>query len=172
MDMRVYPVVCLLGVQFISPQIVLAAPPENHGTRGISVVVGSGQTGVRLPVWISPQLALVPFGSLNSTGDGWTEVSVGLGVRFYRRQSGSLFPYIGVKAGTLASIYGWYEDAFFDYTAGLNYGGEYFFARQFSVGIEAQLNVVKSGESGIWSRPPGGITVHTASIIYATLYFK
>jgi hypothetical protein len=58
-----------------------------------------------------------------------------------------------------------------DLILGPSFGGEYYFNKNFSVGIELQLNVVLSGEKSMRFSNPDGMNINTATALFATIYF-
>lgn len=151
---------------------VNSAPPEGHGTSGIAASLQDGQLGIVFPRWISPRLALVPWGALLWVEDGGTDLSVGLDLRIYRTTAGPVFPYGGLCVSAASFFPKDEEDTLIDYIFGFIFGGEYFLASHFSMGIEGQLNFTKSDEKSVRYGNPGGLNINTATIVYVTLYFK
>ncbi|MFB0517285.1 MAG: hypothetical protein ACETWG_11880 [Candidatus Neomarinimicrobiota bacterium] len=95
---------------------------------------------------------------------------LGFGLRFYRRPRQSVYPYLRIGLGVLG-LDPESGDATTDLLVGLAYGGEYFLAKRFSLGIEAQLTFTKSDEESARFGNPGGLNANTATQIYATLYW-
>ena len=136
---------------------------------GLSASVQNSQFDVLLPLWMSNSFVLAPALGLAWTEDGGSDIAAGLAARFYTSRA-TLAPYFGVKGGVLyAAPNG--GDGIMDYILGLAGGGEYFFHEQFSMGVEAQLNLAKSDDNSGRFGAPGRITINTASAIFATIYF-
>jgi hypothetical protein len=148
-----------------------AAEGEDHGTLGIAASLQGSHTGLVFPIWVSSRMALTPTVSLLYVEDAGTDWSVGIGARHVMVTRYSVYPYIAL--GVNAVGYSPKSDeTIVDYVFALAYGGEYFLARQFSLGMEIQVNITKSDKESNRFSNPGGANVNTATQVYATLYFK
>ncbi|MES2765242.1 MAG: hypothetical protein V4642_05205 [Bacteroidota bacterium] len=141
--------------------------PEHN--IGLTASVQNNQFDVLLPIWTSNSFVLAPALGMAWTEDGGSDVAAGLAMRFYTSRA-ALAPYFGVKGGILYASPN-SGDGIMDFIFGLAGGGEYFFHEQFSMGVEAQLNIAKSDDNSGRFGAPGRITLNTASAIFATIYF-
>ena len=163
--------ILLLGVVLVPPLDITAAEDDDHGVAGIAAGLSITSTNISLPRWISPGLALVPSVSLVWIEDGGTDWGLGFGVRFYGDPRQAVYPYKTVGLGILG-LAPESGDPTTDFLLGLGYGGEFFPARMFSLGVEIQLNLSVSDDESYRFGNPGGANVNTATLIYATLYLK
>lgn len=138
--------------------------------KGLSASLQSNQMGIVFPIWVSNNSAIVPHFSALWVEDAGTDYAVGLSYRKYRHKNSSVHPYFGIGA-SLVGLTIKDEDAIIDYIFGVNSGAEYFFSDQFSIGIEAQLNVSKSDYQSLRFGNPGGLNLNTGSILLATIYY-
>ncbi len=142
------------------------APPR---TIGISASIQSGQSDLLFPIWLNPSFVLTPGISVLHEGGVKDEIGLGAALRAYLRP-GKTRPY-------LAGRFGYHHvkvekgDSTNDYLFGPALGGEYFFHDHFSIGVEAQLNIVVSGEGSYWVGNPDATTINTATAAMASFYF-
>ena len=141
-----------------------------HCSWGISAVVNNSQADLLFPIWIGNLNTLAPSIGIVNIGDINTDISAGLVFHHYIRYNDNFSPIIGLRVG------GIFESpktgpGTSDFILGALGGGEYFFSCNFSIGIEAQLNLTFSDKLSSRFGNPGGTTFNTGSVIYATVYF-
>ena len=140
------------------------------GKIGLSAAIQSEQLDVLVPVWLSERFALVPAVGITHVSDAATDFGFGLGFR-YALQTGKARPYIGARVGMLM-LKPDSGDSKTDYIFGPAIGGEYFIDKQFSFGVEAQINMALSDKGSFRFGNPDGTNINTATMAVVTFYFK
>ena len=165
-----FPLVLVVGVVTAGVQSTAQAQDEAPvRTIGISASIQSDQSDLLFPIWINPSFVLAPAVSVLHQGGVKDEIGLGAALRAYLRP-GQTRPY-------LAGRFGYHHvkvekgDGTSDYLFGPALGGEYFFHDHFSLGVEAQLNIVVSGEGSYWVGNPDATTINTATAAMASFYF-
>lgn len=139
---------------------------------GISAVVQSEQLDIMLPVWLSEKMVIVPSLGFVGVSDAYTDLAVGLALRFNaRRHDAKAVPYGGGRIVVLQYSPEGPADGATDFIFGPFVGGEYFLDDHFSLGVEAQLNISKSDENSLRFGNPDGTSINTATAVMATFYF-
>ena len=157
----IFSLLMLLNVNFL-------AQPQS-GNIGISVVVQNEQLDFLVPILLTDKLAISPAFGVRSISDQYTDVAIGGILRYYFRNQ-IVSPFIGGRFGALI-LSPKEGDATTDLIFGPLFGAEYYFTKNFSVGIELQLNIVSSGENSDRFGNPGGTNLNTATAFSATIYF-
>ncbi len=141
-----------------------------HGSWGISAVVNSSQADLLFPFWLGNSNTLAPSIGIVGISGVNTDISAGLVFHHYINFMNNFAPIIGARAG---AIFGSPKNgnSTTDIIVGMLGGGEYFFSSNFSMGIEAQFNIVFSDKSSNRFGNPGGENFNTGSVIFATVYF-
>lgn len=139
-------------------------------TWGISASIQQNQFDILFPIWTGGNNVIAPSIGAIYIEDSGTDLRLGLLDRIYFNTTKSLKPFLGLRAGVLFSLPDGGDNAT-DYIIGLLGGGEYFFSKNFSVGVEAQLNMSISDENSNRFGNPGGTNINTATAIFATIYF-
>ncbi len=128
-----------------------------------------GQTDIGFPVWASKKLVVTPSLSVVHVSNFATDVGFVLAVRVIHGGDKAV-PYYGVRAGALHQSP--HEGkALTDYLVGGTFGGECSLQDHFSVGVEAQVNVVFSDEHSYLFGNPYGTNINTAAAVMAYLLF-
>jgi hypothetical protein len=143
---------------------------ENNRTWGISASIQETQLDILFPIWTGANNIIAPSIGAIHIGDSGTDLRLGLLDRIFFNATESIKPFLGLRAGVLFSIPD-EQDTVTDYVIGILGGGEYFFSNNFSVGVEAQLNMSISDENSSRFGNPGGTNINTATAIFATIYF-
>ena len=132
------------------------------GNIGITASLQNSQLDFLVPFFVTNNLSLSPaFGFSSNTS--LMNISLGAILRYYLAK-GIVSPFIGGRFATIISSPK-NGDALINLVLGTLSGGEYFFSKHFSVGIELQVNVLNSlGNSN-------SINVNTATAFFATIYF-
>ena len=147
---------------------------EESNKIGLSGTLQSGQMGVLMPLSLGEKFALVPAIDFTYAEDIGTDIGIAISPRFYLKKE-KILPYWGFRIGTLINIpvadNEVNDETKFDILAGLNFGGEYFIADQFSLGVEAQGNFTKSDKNSSRFGNPGAINFNLGTMIFATVYF-
>jgi hypothetical protein len=143
---------------------------ENKRTWGISASIQETQLDILFPIWTGENNIIAPAIGAIYIGDSGTDLRLGLLDRIFFNATENIKPFLGLRAGVLLAMPD-DEDTVTDYVFGLLGGGEYFFSENFSVGVEAQLNMSISDENSGRFGNPGGTNINTATAIFATIYF-
>ena len=156
---------CLL----ITMETPLCAQEELSSRIGLSAVLQDAQLDIQLPIWLGSKVSLSPAIGLVYVGDSGSDIRIGVVPRIYTRKT-KLSPFTSLRFGVL--LFNPKEgDGATDIFLGIGFGGEYFFDKHFSMGVEAQLNLTISDENSNRFGNPGGNNVNTGSVIFATIYF-
>ncbi len=142
----------------------------SHGSWGISAAVNGTETDIVFPIWtdntnyIAPAIGLTSIGSIN------TDISAGVVFHHYIEFNSHFSPFYGLRGG---AIFGMPKTGTgtTDGIAGILAGGEYFFNKHFSIGVEAQLNFTFSDKNSARFGNPGGTNINTGTLVYASVYF-
>jgi hypothetical protein len=142
--------------------------PES-GT-GLSASYQENHFDIQIPIWFSPTFTLAPTLGFIKTGGGGSDFQIGVIPRVYFKKE-KLSPFVGGRFAAL--VYSPKEgDSITDYLIGFSAGGEYFVDKNFSFGIEAQLNLSMSDDNSFRYSNPGETNINTATALFATLYFN
>ncbi|MBN2424036.1 MAG: hypothetical protein JXR46_16310 [Calditrichaceae bacterium] len=136
---------------------------------GISAAIQNDQFEIQLPIRTSSYFLIAPSISFISIGDDAKDFQLGLSNRIYISPK-KVSTYAGARIGVLFNIPK-NADSVIDYTFGISGGAEYYFDKNFSIGIEGQLNVSKSDDKSVRFASPGEFIINTATVILATIYF-
>ena len=139
------------------------------GNIGISVLVQNSQLDFLIPIFISDNFAVSPAVGISSISDQFTDISLGGIIRYYFSKN-IVSPFIGGRFGALL-LNPKDGESTTDLIFGPLFGGEYYFTKNFSVGIELQLNITKSDERSNRFNNPNGTNINTATAFFATIYF-
>lgn len=151
----------------------LSAQQANNtkkGSTGLSALFQGSQFGIAVPYWTSEKFAIIPNLSIIHVSDIASDISLGSGFRFYKKRNQSLYSYFAINTAILANFPST-GSSLFDAQLGIGYGGEYFLSDNFSFGIEAQLNAALSDDNSNRFNNPGGYTINTSALLFATIYF-
>jgi len=147
---------------------------QQKGKIGLTGSVLGSQFGISVPIWVAQKVVIAPAFELKFGESIGTDFGIGLESRFYLKTD-KICPYYGIKLGAAfnipASNSSTDTKTKIDGVAGIAFGGEYFIVENFSVGVEAQGNVTKSGKDSERFGNPGGINFNTATMISASIYF-
>lgn len=146
-----------------------AAEPPASGSIGLMASLQSEQIDILVPLWVSPHLSLAPAVRIVSIGDSHTDYGIGASLRAYRRNT-TVSPYVGVRGMALV-VSPKTGDGWTDIVIGGAFGGDYFFDPQFSIGVEAQLNVSISADASTRFGNPGGTNINSGMGVFAAVYF-
>ena len=142
----------------------------SHGSWGFSAVVNSSQADILIPIFldnynsISPSIGVVNASEIN------TDISAGIVYHHYLEYSKNFSPILGLRVGGIfGSPNGGTSTS--DFIVGGLAGGEYFFSKNFSVGIEVQLNLAISDNNSARFGNPGGTNFNTGSVLFGAIYF-
>lgn len=137
---------------------------------GISASYQAAQLSILLPVWLNEKIILEPSIGFSSVEDAGQDYQIGIELKkFLYKEKTS--PFIGIRFGT-AMYSPKSSHLVSDFIYGIAAGGEYFVDRNFSLGIEGQLNASKSDKKSARFGAPGKLIINTATAIYATIYFN
>lgn len=141
-----------------------------HSSFGITAAVNATQGDLLFPMWTDNYNLVAPSIGLVNIEKSYTDLSLGLAYHHYFRYKENFAPFISGRVGLLLYLPASGTETS-DYFAGLGGGGEYFFSSNFSIGVEAQLNFVFSGENSLRFGNPGGTNINTGTVIFASVYF-
>ncbi len=142
---------------------------EDNPKVGISASFQGLHSDIVIPLWISKFEMLAPGFSITSIKDAGTEIQFALIGRSYFNKN-TVAPFIGGRLGTI--IYSPSSgDALQDFVVGISGGGEYYISRNFSFGIEGQLNLGIADKNSVRYGNPGGRALSTGTSLFATIYF-
>lgn len=148
---------------------VSAQENPRPGSFGISASLQAGQAGLLVPINLHPSLALVPSLAVAHVSDAYTDWILGAALRAYTRE-GKLRPcFAGCIA--LAVLAPSRHANLEDILVGTGIGGEYFFDKHPSAGVEAQVNVAFTDDGSSRYGAAGLTIVQTASVASVTVYF-
>ena len=144
-------------------------PKKSKKRIGLSASIQNSDTDIMVPYWIRRKMIIAPtFGFVYAQSQS-TEFRIGVVLRFIKKLK-RLSPYYGLRTGIInLNLEGGSNSV--DSYLGLLYGGEFFFTAQFSIGLEAQLNIYKSSANSNRFSNPDGINLVTCSAIVANIYF-
>jgi hypothetical protein len=148
--------------------IICFAQPEK-GKIGLSAEIQSQQMDFLVPIFATNNLALSPAVGVAIISDQYSDLSLGVILRYYFSND-VISPFIGGRLGTLLYIPN-ESDMIADIIYGPLFGGEYYFSKNFSVGIELQLNAVSSAKNSMRFGNPGRTNINTATAFFATIFF-
>jgi hypothetical protein len=157
--------------------ICLASPAytQKEIKIGLTGSIQGDQLGILVPIWLGEKFVLAPAFQINYAETIGTDIGIGVVPRFYIKKE-TLAPYIGFKFGAMinkpSSDNSIDNETKTDIIGGVAFGGEYFIGDNFSLGVEAQGNVTKSGENSNRYGNPDGFNFNTATMISATIYFR
>lgn len=146
------------------------AAKDKGAKAGISAAVQGEQTDLLIPIRLSNRVVIVPAIYLSGGEDVFTDFGLGIALRCGQR-TGKTMPYFGARFGVLIYDPSGAGDSQTDFLFGPLVGGEYFLDDHFSLGVEAQLNIAKSGKHSLRFNNPDGMSVNTATAVMATYYF-
>lgn len=157
----------LTSVMMIS-SVVLAQDDTPNSGYGISASVQNNHFGIQVPIWLSRSFTLAPNLGGAFTENRGGEIQIGLVPKIYFKKQ-TVSPYLGFLVGT---IIGLPEDAdnTYDFAFGVSFGLEYFINKNFSLGIEGQINGTRSDKNSLRYNNPGSLNVNTATGFSATIY--
>ena len=148
---------------------IVKGQEETPRKIGLSALATTSQLDILVPIWVAEKIVLAPAISTQVVKGAGSDIGIGLVPRFYFKTE-KLAPYVGGRVAALFNIPKEGENTT-DILVGLSFGGEYFFNRHFSLGVEAQGNFTFSDKSSSRFGNPGGSNFNTGSAIIANIYF-
>ncbi len=146
----------------------------NKGRIGIAMSANHQEQAVWVPYWLTHNFVLAPMVSFSYFQKDKMDFSLGLSTRHYFRLD-DLSAWFGFRVGTMMLIPAGEDDEkgelYTDLFAGAAMGVEYFFVRNFSLGMEVQGNFIQSDERSYRFNNPGGFGVQLTPLLMATFYF-
>lgn len=130
----------LLAGSFLSSTAFAQRSGPDTITRsvGLGAYIQMSQPDFLIPLWVAPNLVVVPEIRFSNTENSKTDLGVGLALRIYSKIA-RIAPYFGVRGRADLTLPSGGGGSSTDITAGAFAGGEYFINNQFSFGIEAHL---------------------------------
>ncbi len=161
--------VVFLTLMIFFTNFVAAQDKEKNPRFGLTASYQSASFDILFNVWLNQKIKISPgFGLIHSSDNG-SDYTLGLVLQFFMRE-GKIRPYSALRFASIISSPK-QSTGTTDLLFGLGFGSEYFFTKNFSVSIEAQLNVIKSDEKSMRFQNPGGTNINTATVFLASLYF-
>lgn len=136
---------------------------------GFTASLQGGQMDIIIPVFSSDNVYFAPAVGFSSAQEGGSEIRIGIVPRFYINRD-AVSGFISARVGALITSPSEGEGQT-DVIAGIGGGGEYFFSRHLSCGVEAQLNASFSGEKSMRFGNPGKMNLNTATAVFVSVYF-
>lgn len=164
----------LLIVVFIAI-ISFCNAKEYEASVGISALINKSHMDISFPFLLSGNFMLAPDFLISYAQNVVTNIGIGATARIYtiKREAGiagKVLPYFSLQAAALITSPKT-GDSYTDLLFGGAFGGEYFISDHFSVGVEAQLNCVKSDTKSTTFGNPGNLNINTATGAFITIYF-
>jgi len=155
-------------------QYPMVRSAQNEGKFGLGAYFSNDQQGLLLPFWLTDNFALVPTLQLKYFQKQDLDFTLGLNTRHYLAVD-ELAVYFGFRVGSML-LFPYSEEeqdkaVRSDLFAGITFGVEYFFSRNFSVGMEVQNDFYKSDERSLRFNNPGGYGFSIAPVIITIFYF-
>jgi hypothetical protein len=145
---------------------------QEKGKFGLMGSMQNSTPEIGVVHWFNPRIVIAPSFSLEYQQRAGTDIGAYLAARYVIVAS-KLSPYVTGRLGTL-----FYEspsddkaDNAIDILAGVGFGAEYFFAREFSIGVEATGNILETEDGSDRIAVPGGTAYFTSTVVRATVYF-
>lgn len=159
--------VCILSVIILV--FVTTYAKDDSKSIALGASFQSAQTDIMCQFWLTDNATLGPFLRYLYAEDISSELGIGLfgKIYFYKQK---VAPYFGWQLGLIEGMPDTGDNTS-DIVLGLGIGGDYFFDSNFSVGIQASLNIVKSDEKSNRFGNPGGLNVNTSTSLNAFIYF-
>jgi hypothetical protein len=155
-------------------QYPMVRSSQNEGKFGLGAYFSSEQSGLLLPFWLTDNFVLIPTLHLKYFQKQDLDFTLGLNTRHYLSVE-ELAVYFGFRVGSMLFIPYAQEEMDkslrSDLFAGITFGTEYFFSRNFSVGMEVQAEFYKSDERSQRFNNPGGYGFSFAPVIMTIFYF-
>jgi hypothetical protein len=158
----------LAGAAMI-PSSCYAEEEADHGRVGLCASLQGSQTDILVPLWLNESIVVEPAVVFTRAGGLATDWGAGVLLR-YNVRSGVAVPYVGFRVGAMF-LHPKDQESTTDLVLGPVVGGEYFFAPQLSLGVEAQINFAISDKSSYRFGNPNGTNVNTATAVNVTFYF-
>jgi len=149
---------------------------DNQSERsiGITANIQGEQLGFLIPIWVSSKIVLAPALDIQISQNIASDIGLGLLSKFYFKTT-ALSPYVGARLGAFiyypADNNTFNTDDSTDILGGVLFGGEYFFNRQFSAGVELQFNGVKTASNSARFGNPDSWNFNTGSLAFISIYF-
>ncbi len=159
----------LIGLVLCALSAVAADEDYSSPKIGFAAAVQGSQFDILVPIWTNERVVVVPAVGVTSVSDAVTDWRFGILAR-YNLRVGRAVPYCGVRVAMLTMVPD-VGDHVTDIVYGGALGGEYFFERHFSLGVEVQLNVAQSSDHSSRFANPGGTNINTATAVMASFYF-
>ena len=169
--MKVISVCMLLLINFIvNFEQAYCQEKTVERTFGLSASIQGGQLDIILPIWAGNRVIIAPAFNILYVEDAGVDLGVGIAPRFYL-QMDRVAPYIGGRVAAFFNLPSGNGKETTDWLLGLALGGEYFLNPKFSIGVEAQANFTISDDLSGRFGNPGGLTLNSATAIFASIYF-
>lgn len=153
-----------------SSELAISQEKVDKRTFGLSASIQGGQLDIILPIWAGNKVVIAPAFNAVYLEDAGVDLGIGIAPRFYLNMD-TVAPYVGGRVGAFFNLPTGNAQETTDWLLGLALGGEYFFHSKFSVGVEAQANFTISDDLSGRFGNPGGLSLNTATAIFASIYF-
>jgi len=163
-------ILLITALIFIFSISTFAQSDDTKRSVGLTAAIQDQQLDFLIPIWVSDRAVLAPNIGVVSAQDVGTDLSLGLVLKSYLRETVDAVPYLVFRGGAIFGIPS-EGDTITDFVLGVGFGGEYFFEPKFSVGIEIQGNASISDEGSFRFGNPGNTNFNTATVLTASIYF-
>ncbi len=136
---------------------------------GLTASMQANQFDVIIPFWDSNTLKIAPAFGFVSINDVGQDFSLGIIISKYLNRK-KVSPYVSFRGGLLIAVPE-NGDSVTDTVLGLAFGGEYFFEKYLSLGIEAQINASISNKRSYRFGNPDKTILNTSMAIFGSIYF-
>ncbi|MFW5706372.1 MAG: hypothetical protein ACOC12_00495 [Bacteroidota bacterium] len=174
MPKKLIPIVFLLFISFYVQAQHPAVGVNNQDRVGMTISLHQSQWGFLIPYWLTDRFVVTPVLGFVYFQKDKLDATVGIATRHYLKIDDISY-YFGFRVGSMLLVPASEEEldneVRSDLFAGATFGIEYFFARQFSVGMELQGSFIQSDERSMRFNNPGGFGFELAPVIMATFYF-
>jgi hypothetical protein len=158
----------LIAVIACAPSLFGQTKTPSSGV-GLAASIQEGQFDIMVPIWLSERFTIAPAIGIVWAEDAGSDIRIGIAPRYYLRKE-ALSPYVGLRLGALMNSPS-NGSSTTDILIGGAFGGEYFFSEYFSLGVEAQANMVISDSKSARFGNPGKMNLNTAAAVIAGVYF-
>jgi len=140
---------------------------ESEPSVGLSAALTGNQLDIMFPFLLKSNNVILPSIGISYQEDIGQLISASLKYRHYTGTYGGAKSFFGAGAGGLISVSD-EGDTSVDILFGLSYGVEYFFSKNFSCGLEAQLNALLPDEGSTNAR---SMNINTATMVFISIYY-
>lgn len=159
----------IIATIFLVSIFGLSAKENNDKSIALGASFQGSQTDILCQFWLTDNATIGPFLRYIYAEDIASELGIGLfgKIYFYKQK---VAPFFGWQLGLIEGMPETGDNTS-DILLGLGIGGDYFIDSNFSVGIQASLNIVKSDNNSSRFGNPGKLNINTSTSLNAFIYF-